>query len=198
MGRSPDSSTHNDRVVGCKRAQPFLLALGLFVALATVPVRAEMEDREYESEEAAKPVHVLEQRQREIEAELRETARREAAALAIAEAAQQARAAELAARPYAVRLLEARCETVCHDHERFAHNRHTWLGWQVVILRMQYMNGALLDPGDRSDLAYHLADSQPAAWVDAVLEYAPLPVALIMPWLGWLGWRRWKTRERNR
>lgn len=174
-----------------------LVAAVLAMSMPFMPVQAEMEDREYESTESLKSQQIVRQRRLDIELELRETARREAAALAAAEAAQLARAAERAARPYAVRLLETRCETVCHDHKRFAHNRHTWLGWQAVILRMQSINGALLDPGDRGDLASHLADSQPAGWVDAVLEYALLPVMLVMPWLGWLGWRRWKIRKRS-
>ncbi len=60
------------------------------------------------------PAQDVERRKREIEVELQAEARREEEARAAEEAARLARAAELAARPYGVRLLEARCDTVCH------------------------------------------------------------------------------------
>lgn len=170
---------------------------GLLMAclFAAAPAGGEMEDREYESTEAAKPAQVLERRKREIEAELQAEARRQEEARAAEEAARLAREAERAARPYGVRLLEARCETVCHGHDRFAHTRHGWLGWQMVILRMEHLNGALLDTGERGDLARHLAETQPASLGEAALEYATLPAALAAPWLGWVAWRRWRRRR---
>jgi hypothetical protein len=169
--------------------------LALLCLFAAAPASGEMEDREYESTETAKPAQVLERRKREIEAELQAESRRQEEARAAEEAARLAREAELAARPYGVRLLEARCETVCHGHDRFVHVRHGWLGWQAVILRMQHLNGALLDPGDRGDLARHLAAAQPASPGEAALEYAILPAALAVPFLGWAGWRRWRKRK---
>lgn len=174
-----------------RRAGPLLLAC-LFTA---APASGEMEDREYESAEAAKPAKVLERRKREIEAELQAEARREEEARAAEEAARLAREAELAARPYGVRLLEARCETVCHGLDRFAHTRHGWLGWQAVILRMQHLNGALFDPGERDDLARHLVQTQSASLGEAALEYATLPAALALPWLVWAAWRRWRKQK---
>lgn len=165
---------------------PILLCL-----LAAVPAGAEMEDREYESAEAVKPAHVLERRTREIEAASRAADARAEAARAAEETARLARETELAARPYGVRLLEARCDTECHGLDRFAHTRHGWLGWQAVILRMQHLNDALLDPGDRADLARHLASAQPASNAWAALEWLLLISALATPWLGWTGWRRW-------
>ncbi|MBM3392628.1 MAG: hypothetical protein FJY34_11765 [Betaproteobacteria bacterium] len=173
-----------------------LRRLALLCLFAAAPVSGEMEDREYESAETAKPAHVLERRKREIEAELRAASRRQEEARAAEEAARLAREADLAARPYAVRLLEARCETVCHGHERFAHARHGWLGWQAVILRMQYLNGALLDPGERNDLARHLAAIQPASFAESVMEYAIAPAMLATPFLGWVGWRRWRRSKK--
>lgn len=175
-----------------RRAAPFLLAC----LLAAAPASGEMEDREYESAEAAKPAQVIERRKREIEAELQAEARREEEVRAAEEAVRLAREAELAARPYGVRLLEARCETVCHGFDRFAHVRHGWLGWQAVILRMQHLNGALLDPGERADLARHLASTQAASLEEAMLEYSVLPAMLAVPVAGWAGWRRWRRRSK--
>lgn len=169
--------------------------LALLCLFAAASASGEMEDREYESTETARPAQVLERRKREIEAELQAEARREEEARAAEEAARLAREAGLAARPYGVRLLEARCETVCHGHDRFAHARHGWLGWQAVILRMEHLNGALLDPGERSDLARHLADTQSASFGEVALEYATLPAALAVPWLAWAAWRRWRKQK---
>lgn len=176
-----------------RRAAPVVLAL-LASAIAVPRASGEMEDREYESTEAAKPKREIARRYREIEAEQREADRRAAAVRAAEEAARLTRAAELAARPHGIRLLEARCETVCHGLDRFEPNRHSWLGWQLVILRMQHLNGALLDPGERAELARHLAAAQPASLAAAAIEYAIPPVLLAAPCLGWLGWRRWRKR----
>lgn len=174
-----------------RRTAPFALAC----LLAAAPAGGEMGDREYAATETVKSAQILERRKREIEAELRAESRRAEEERAAEEARRLAREAELAARPYGVRLLEARCETVCHGLDRLAQARHGWLGWQAVILRMQHLNGALLDPGDRGDLARHLAAAQPASPGEAALEYAVLPAALAVPFLGWAGWRRWRKRK---
>jgi len=179
-----------------RRAAPPVALLVVLAWIVAVPQAAgEMEDRDYESTEAAKPKRETARRHREIEAELQAEARREEEVRAAEEAVRLAREAELAARPYGVRLLEARCETVCHGLDRFAHTRHSWLGWQAVILRMQHLNDALLDPGERADLARHLATAQPASLAAAATEYAIPPVLLAAPFLGWAGWRRWRKRK---
>jgi hypothetical protein len=177
-----------------RRAAPVVL-VALACIIAAPQAAGEMEDREYESTEAAMPKREIARRQREIEAEMLDESRRAEAARAAEETARLARAAELAARPYGIRLLEARCDTVCHGVDRFEQTRHSWLGWQAVILRMQYLNGATLDPGERADLARHLAAAQPASIALAAIEYAIPPVLLATPFLGWAGWRRWRKRK---
>jgi hypothetical protein len=172
-------------------------ALGTTIALlAATSAHAEMDHRDYQATEMTGPAAMRSELQRRIEAERIEAARRAAEAQAAAEAARHAHEAELAARPYPVRLAEARCATTCHGPERFADTRHGWLGWLLVILRMRILNGALIESGESTVLARHLADTQaPGPWAVA-LEYAMLPTLLAAPWLGWRGWRRWKKGKR--
>lgn len=166
--------------------------------LVAAPASGEMESSEYEPTENLKQsAQDLERRKREIEAERQAEARRAEEERVAEEALRLARGAELAARPYSVRLLEARC-TACHVRESFTHIRHSWLGWQAVILRMQYFNGARLNPGERGDLARHLAVAQPASLGEAALEYAMLLATLAAPFLGWAGWRRVCDIRQNR
>ena len=152
----------------------------LCLLTAASPAGGEMEGEDYEPVEVRVPARDLERRKREIEVELQAEARREEEARAAEEAARLARAAELAARPYGVRLLEARCDTVCHGLERITQTRHSWLGWQAVILRMEFLNGALLDPGERDDLAKHLAETLPAGIWRTLIEYGSLPLTLVL------------------
>ncbi len=57
--------------------------------------------------------------------------------------------AELDARPYPERLVEARC-TRCYGPENYLSESHTWIGWQAVALRMQWLNDANLKAGERA------------------------------------------------
>lgn len=117
-----------------QRTKPIILDL----LPAALPDHGEMEDRKYVSTEASRPSHVLEQRQREIEAALRDAARQEMWQRAAAEVSRLVCEAELAAHPHGARLLETRCATVRHGIERFAHARHGWLdwaGWRLQLMR---------------------------------------------------------------
>ncbi|MDP1527161.1 MAG: hypothetical protein Q8M20_15235 [Rhodocyclaceae bacterium] len=174
----------------------FLAVAGIALPLLAMPARGEMDHREYLPVEVEKPAEARLQLQRQIETDLADAAVRAAKEREAAEAARLAMEAELAARPLGVRLAEIRCATVCHGPERFALSRHTRLGWQAVILRMQYMNGAIIKSGESNALARHLAETQPASPLASVLEYAMLPALLAILWMGRQGWQRWKTEIR--
>jgi hypothetical protein len=101
--------------------------------------------------------------------------------------------AELDARPRVVRLTEARC-TRCHGVEPYSAQRHTWIGWQWVVLRMQWLNDAVLEPGERAQIVDHLAGTYPAAGAGAWTEWgtavALALLALALPVARFLRWRR--------
>lgn len=192
---------HSRAMSRCERRRPVCIRrrLGycvLAACSAALAARAEMEDREYAPTEAVGSTQILQQRRIEIEIETREAARREAEARAAEAATRHARVAQRAARLHAEQLMEARCETACHGYGRLAANRHTWLGWQAVIVRMRWLNGAPLSQAESNVLARHLAERQGVRGLAAWLEWAGLTLmAPALPALSWLGWR-WFRRPR--
>lgn len=83
-------------------------------------------------------------------------------------------------RPYPVRLTEARC-TECHTADNYLQNTHTRLGWELVVLRMRWLNGAKLGSGEHSVIVFHLSETRPATGLDAVLEAALMILAVVAP-----------------
>jgi hypothetical protein len=131
-----------------------------------------------------------ERRQQAVQRQIEEAQRRaEEQARQEAEARRQVEA-ELAARPYSVRLTEARC-LGCHNMDRLLERPRARLGWELVALRMQRFNGAHLKPGERAVIARHLAEAYPAPAHRKVAEAATLALLVLAPaLLGWLWWRR--------
>lgn len=78
-----------------------------------------------------------------------------------------------------VRLLEERCSR-CHGEANIAGIEAGRLGWQRIIFRMQWINGATLLPGERDVLAEHLADVRPAGSFHVLAEYASAGVMLLV------------------
>jgi len=133
------------------------------------------------------------QRQRERVLREAERARVQAAERERHEAAERMRIdAEHAARPFAVRLIEQRC-VGCHDMELVTFKPRTRIGWEWVVLRMQWINGAALAPGERTIIATHLADRHRAPARRALAELAT--ALLVFGIAGWLSWRRIRTHR---
>lgn len=87
--------------------------------------------------------------------------------------------------PYPLRLNRTRC-TVCHAADNYMNQRHNRIGWELVILRMQYINDAVLASGERGVIAAHLAQAYPATGRTALTEVLQqLAVALFPAWF-WL------------
>ena len=99
--------------------------------------------------------------------------------------------------PYAVRVTATRC-TACHIEDNFTKQRHNRIGWELVVLRMQYLNDLKLDEGERSVIAAHLAQNYPAAGTDAVTEAILQMLAILSLPLLWLAWRGARARRRMR
>lgn len=106
-------------------------------------------------------------------------------------------AAEREARPVAVKLLEARCMR-CHNAERIETARYGPIGWHATILRMQWINGAFLAPGERGVLAGYLAATRSAPALRVAAEWLALFATTL--WLLWCGRsliRRVDVRQRS-
>lgn len=86
--------------------------------------------------------------------------------------------------PYPVRLVKTRC-TACHIAGNFKKQQHNRIGWELVVLRMQYLNAVKLGDGERSVIAAHLAQAYPVAGLEAVME-ALLQFLLLLPPAGLL------------
>ncbi|HXF44485.1 MAG TPA: hypothetical protein VNK91_00025 [Burkholderiaceae bacterium] len=90
--------------------------------------------------------------QRERVLEATRTREREAA-----EARERAAvAAALAARPLGERLVQTRCRP-CHGGTDFDAYAYGWLRWWAVLLRMEWLNGARFEAGERRPIVAHLA-----------------------------------------
>jgi hypothetical protein len=107
-----------------------------------------------------------------------------------AEQARRQEQARLAARPPGVRLVEARCGA-CHGADYLRDHRYGWLGWWSVLLRMEYINGARFEPGERRVIVAHLASSLPATSTRAGLEWTAAAAVLALLLAG-----AWRLRRR--
>jgi hypothetical protein len=91
------------------------------------------------------------------------------------------------------RLVAKRC-TVCHENPAGRENRHSWIGWQAVVFRMQVLNGAEVPMAERFSIVAHLSDERHPGWAIAVAEwsFAVLGPALVG------AWGFWRVREFRR
>lgn len=157
---------------------------------------ADIDPKEYAAPGAVTPSKPPQQLRAEVEAEIEAERRREAERVQAEQEATRQRERELAARPLAVRLLESRC-TSCHEPAYYEDREHTRVGWELVILRMQWLNGAELGAGERGIIAAHLAEKRPASMVrvlfDAAVVLSPIAIAA----LSVLAWRGWRRRRRS-
>lgn len=171
-----------------------LLGLGVLFAVA-VPAWADVDVSEYQT----RAVPGSEKEQARLKARIEEEARLEAER-ARREAEEETRRiaaerARLEARPYPVRLTERRC-TLCHTPDNYSRSGHTWLGWQMVVLRMQYLNHCPLEPGERGVIVAHLSATQPAPLGEALMEWGACLMAVLIPVA--LGAAAWAWRRRSR
>jgi hypothetical protein len=171
-------------------------AIGYLLLIASFAAHGGLDIDQY-MPPAQAPLETVEaMRQKERVAREQEEAQRQAAEQARRDAAERARlAAELAARPHAVRLIEQRC-LGCHDLAALELTPRTRLGWEWVTLRMQWLNGAELERGERSLIAAHLAQARPAPTRRVLVEY--LALALVAVLAAWQVWRRWHRAPNNR
>lgn len=99
--------------------------------------------------------------------------------------------------PYPVRLTRNRC-TGCHGADNFEQQRHNRIGWELVVLRMQYLNEAKLESGERAVIAAHLAAVLPATGATAIQEALEQLAFVLVPAGMVLGWRMHRVRQAQR
>ncbi len=156
---------------------PFAALLFLLTALGAAPaLHAEMCSGDYQS--GARRVTKAEREKWEAaqRSEREREAQAEAARLARKAALRQAEARRRASIPVGARLIEDRC-TVCHSPDTLVHQRHGWLGWWTIVIRMEFFNGAQLAPGERGPIVEHLATHQAGSRGQVALEWAGVALA---------------------
>lgn len=99
--------------------------------------------------------------------------------------------------PEPERLTLARCKP-CHAEGNYMSQRHNRLGWELVILRMQHLNGARMADGERGVIANYLTQKYPATGGARLMEAVQqLAGALVPVWL-WIAWKSGRSRFRQR
>ncbi len=162
--------------------QWFLLGLP-----AAAPAWADVDVSEYQPRQSVRSAQERESLQADFERQ-----RHEAEARAEAARREEARRraeehARREARPYPVRLTEARC-TSCHSALNYETNRHAWPGWAAVVLRMKFFNHAPLAWQDMWIISRHLSQTRPADPATAAIEWCCLALAPVF-FAGAVAWR---------
>lgn len=169
-----------------------VILLWLLCCLAARPAFADIDPADYELKTSVRSEKKRKQLEAEFEAEKKTEAARQKQEEDIEAQRIAAEKAAWEALPYPVRLTRTRCAT-CHVADDYVNQRHNRAGWELVILRMQYMNKAPLAAGERSVIAAYLTESYPATGSAALIEaLLQLAVALSPAWL----WFAWKHRSR--
>ncbi len=106
--------------------------------------------------------------------------------------AAQAAAEERLPEMDGARLTAKRC-AVCHENPAGRASRHSWIGWQAVIFRMQTLNSAEVPIAERFPIGAYLSDVRHPGWALAVVEWS---LAALGPALAGL-WIFWRVRRRR-
>ncbi|MCM2287639.1 MAG: hypothetical protein NDI67_01320 [Sulfuritalea sp.] len=169
----------------------------MLACLAPLCSQADIDDREYEFKKSVRSAAERKRLEHEFKAAQHAEAemRRQAAAQESLRLAAEKAAYEVL--PYPLRLTQTRC-TTCHTEDNYINQRHNRLGWELVILRMQLLNGAELDRGERGIIVDHLAQTRSATAHDALLESLQQLAALLLPAVLWLGWKLTRSRLGSR
>jgi hypothetical protein len=174
-----------------------LVCLYVLVWVSARPAVADIDPAEYQLQSSVR----TDQERKRLEANFALDKIKEAELQKQEEAqAAQRQAADKAAwvaLPYPVRLTQTRC-TSCHVAETYLSQRHNRVGWELLMLRMQYLNAAPLGPGQRSVIAAHLTEAYPATGVESFIEALQQFALLLSPLWIWLVWKVTRSHRRRR
>ena len=135
-------------------------ATALACLLASGTLHAEMAGDEYQTGAGALTEEELASSRARLSEEIAAERARAEDARRRAEAEAERVAAQRAARPLGERLVDMRCLT-CHDEEQIAQATFGTPGWTLTVMRMEWLNGARLESGERSEIVAHLAARHP-------------------------------------
>lgn len=169
-------------------------ALFLLCWLSAFQASADIDPSDYELKTAVRSEQERNRLKAIFEADMKAEAeqRRQAAEAEAQRIAKEKAAWELL--PYPVRLTGTRC-AACHIAGNFKEQRHNRIGWELVVLRMQYLNAVKLGDGERGVIAAHLAQIYPVTGFEAVME----ALLQLLPPIGlWLIWRAVRARLHRR
>lgn len=131
-----------------------------------------------------------------LAAEIAAERAREDEARRSAQAEAERIAADRAARPFGERLVEARC-LICHDAGQIERTALGAPGWTVTVLRMEWLNGARLETGERVAIVAYLAarhtNRNVGEWA-AVLAASVLAASLALGAWAFVR-KRWSARR---
>lgn len=136
------------------------VTLGAALALVPLVATAEMDAEAYQTEAGALSEAERAAMRARLAAEIAAERAHEQEARRAAQAEAERIATERAARPLGERLVEERCLT-CHDAGQIDRTALGAPGWTVTVLRMEWLNGARLEPGERRVIVQYLAASHP-------------------------------------
>lgn len=170
----------------------------LYLGMAICPAIADIDNSAYEAVGVVRNEKERRALQRQFEAERAAEAAREAALEAERQKERHAAAARQAARPYPERLTQQRC-TQCHQATNYANQRHTWIGWTLVVKRMVHLNHAPIPAEEHPVIVDYLVETYPAATEEGIVEYGlPLVALALVAGIWWTGqrlMRRWRHQQ---
>ncbi|MCC5983621.1 MAG: hypothetical protein JJU42_04570 [Rhodobacteraceae bacterium] len=173
------------------------LALACLINLLLAPIaQAGTDWGDFETEMGVLPPDEAAEMRERIAAEIAaERARDEAARQAALLEAERI-AAERAARPLGEQLVEARCLS-CHDVEQIDSTTLGAPGWTITVIRMEWLNGARLEPGERAVIVSYLSARNPDRTVKEWAFVVTAGAAVVALGLGAWAWRRkrWLSRH---
>lgn len=165
------------------------LLLCLLLAFThAAPSWADVDVSEYQTRQSVRSNKERKTLQADFERQRREETERERAIRELESRRLAEEQARREARPYPVKLTEARC-TLCHTAGNFENTGHAWPGWVAVVLRMKYFNQAPLAWNDMWIISHHLSRTRPADAASAAIEWGSLVLVPIFI-AGTIAWRR--------
>jgi len=161
------------------------VALGAALALTPLAARAELDSEAYQTEAGGLSEAERVTMRARLAAEIASERAREDEVRRAAQAAAERVATERAARPLGERLVEARCLS-CHDAGQIDSTVYGTPGWTMTVVRMAWLNGARIEPGERRVIVAYLSARHPDR---SLVEWALVIIAgAIMLTLGLWAW----------
>ncbi len=172
------------------------LLLCLVCLLLALPGQPGTDWGDFETETGVLPSDEAAEIRARIRAEIAADRAREDEERRVAQAEAERISVARAARPLGERLVEIRCLT-CHDARQIEGTTLGRPGWTITVVRMEWLNGARLEPGDRAAIIAHLAARHPERnrweWTVLIMGLVAMAVFALGAWFWKRG--RWAVKH---